>query len=161
MTWLEGLKKDSPKLRNAHLQECLSSAPVREDTALVFAIKKILCAESIRCCWRPIQQAAIPTRGGAVTWLTVSRPAGDTLYATREGVESQGVAAIETWYKVAGGAPILQDAQLHGNFGFLANTVSADQVLQGHIFTPRTWIYIPNSCYRRHDRSFTDSQKKR
>jgi hypothetical protein len=54
----------------------------------------------------------------------------------REGVESQGVAAIETRYKVARGASILQDARLHGNFGFLANTVSADQVLQGSYIYP-------------------------
>jgi hypothetical protein len=126
MNWLEGLKKDAPKLRNAHLRKCLSSAQVRENTALVIAIQKILCAESIRCRWQSIQQAANPTRGGTVTWLTVPHPAGDTLYATREGVESQGAAAIEMWYKVARGAPILQDAWLHGNFGFLANTVLAD-----------------------------------
>jgi hypothetical protein len=67
-----------------------------------------------------------PIRGGAVTWLTVPHPEGDTLYATREGVESQGVPAIEKQYKVAWGAPILQDAWLHGNFVFLANTVLAD-----------------------------------
>ncbi len=72
-----------------------------------------------------------PNRGGAVTQLTMPHPAGDTLYATRESVEYQGVAAIETRYKVARGGPILQDAQLHGNFGFLANMDSADQVLQG------------------------------
>ncbi len=63
-------------------------------------------------------------------------PAGDTLYATREGVESQGAAAIEMRYKVAPGAPILQDAWLHGNFEFLANTVLADQVLQGSYIYP-------------------------
>jgi hypothetical protein len=63
-------------------------------------------------------------------------PAGDTLYATREGVESQGAVAIETWYKVARGAPILQDARLHGNFGFLANTALADQVLPGSYIYP-------------------------
>ncbi len=77
------------------------------------------------------------TKGGAVTWLTVPHPAGDTLYATREGVESQGAAAIEMRYKVARGAPILQDAWLHGNFGFLANTVLADQVLQGSYIYPK------------------------
>ncbi len=64
-------------------------------------------------------------------------PAGDTLYATREGVESQGAAAFETWYKKAWGAPILQDARLHGDLGFLANTVSADQVLQGSYIYPK------------------------
>jgi hypothetical protein len=55
----------------------------------------------------------------------------------REGVESEGVAAIETWYRVAWGAPILQDARLHSNFGFLANTVLADQVLQGSYIYPK------------------------
>ncbi len=64
-------------------------------------------------------------------------PAGDTLYATREGVESQEAAAIEMQYKVAWGAPILQDAQLQSNFGFLANTVLADQVLQGSYINPK------------------------
>ncbi len=78
-----------------------------------------------------MQQEVNPSRGGAVTQLTVPHPAGDTLYAMREGVESQGVVAIKTRYKVAQGAPILQDACLHGNFGFMANTDSSDQVLQG------------------------------
>ncbi len=64
-------------------------------------------------------------------------PAGDTLYAMREDVESQGVAAIEMRYKVAQGAPILQDAWLHGDFGFLEDTVSADQVLQGSYIYPK------------------------
>ncbi len=63
-----------------------------------------------------MRRVATPNRGGAVTQLTVPHPAGDTLYATREVVESQGAAAIETRYKVAQGAPILQDAQLHGEF---------------------------------------------
>ncbi len=54
----------------------------------------------------------------------------------REGVESQEAAAIETRYKVARGALILQDASLHGNFEFLANTVLADQVLQGSYIYP-------------------------
>jgi hypothetical protein len=138
MTWLGGLKKDAPKLWNAHLHKCLSSAQAREDTALVIAIQKILHAEPIHCHWQSIQQAANPTRGSAVTWLTVPHSAGDTLYSTREGVESQGAAAIETRYKVASGAPILQDAQLHCSFGFLANTILADQILQG------SYIYSKN-----------------
>jgi hypothetical protein len=64
----------------------------------------------------------------------VPHPAGGTLYATREGVESQEVAAIKMLWR----APILQDARLHSNFGFLENTVLADQVLQG------TYIYPKN-----------------
>jgi hypothetical protein len=56
-----------------------------------------------------VGQAINPNRGGAVTPLTAPHLAGDTLYATREGVESQRVVAIEMRYKVAWGAPILQD----------------------------------------------------
>ncbi len=52
MTWLDDLKKDVPKLWNVHLRERLASARVREDTASVIAIQKILRAESICCWWR-------------------------------------------------------------------------------------------------------------
>jgi hypothetical protein len=129
MTQLEGLKKDAPRLRNVHLRECLSSARVREDTASVIATRKILWVELIRCRWQSVRRTANPNKGGAVTRLTVPHPAGDTLYATREGVESQGAAATKTRYKVAWGASILQDAQLHSHFGFLANRDLVDQVL--------------------------------
>ncbi len=110
---------------------------------MVIEIKKILHAESIPCQWRLIRRTANPTRGGAVTWLTVPHPAGDTLYATREGVESQGVAAIETGYKVARGAPILQDARLHGDLDSWQILSWQIRSCRAHIFTPRTWIHIP------------------
>jgi hypothetical protein len=103
---------------------------------LIIAIQKILHAESIHHHWRLIRRTANPTRGSAVTRLTVPHPAGDTLYAMREGVESQVAAAIKTRYRVAWGAPILQDARLHSDFRFLANTVLADQVLQGSYIHP-------------------------
>jgi hypothetical protein len=101
MMRLEGLKMDAPRFRNVHLRECLSSACVREYTASVIAIQKILCVESIHRRWQSVRQAANPNMGGAVTQLTVPHPAGDTLYAMREGVESQGAVAIETQYNVA------------------------------------------------------------
>jgi hypothetical protein len=53
----------------------------------------------------------------------------------REGVESQA-AAIEIWYKVARGAPILQDTSLHDDFEFLAKTDSTNQVLLGSYLYP-------------------------
>ncbi len=57
MTQLDDPKKDAPRLQNVHLRECLSLAQVREDTASIIAIQKILCAESIRCRWRSVQEA--------------------------------------------------------------------------------------------------------
>jgi hypothetical protein len=92
---LDDLKKDAPRLRDVHVRECLSLAQVREDTALVIAIQKILCVESIPHRWRSVQHAVNPDRIGAVIWLRLPHPAGDTIYAVREGVESQGAAAIE------------------------------------------------------------------
>jgi hypothetical protein len=156
MTWLDDLKKDAPKLQNIHLRERLALAQVREDTASVIAIQKILCEESICLRWWSVQQAVNSNRGGAVTQLKVPHPAGDTLYATREGLELQGVVAIESRYKVAWGAPILQDTHLHDDFGFLANTDSANQVLQGSYVYPKnmdahTKLFLPeaqNMCRR-------------
>jgi hypothetical protein len=84
-----------------------------------------------------VQRAATANRGGPVTQLTVPHPAGETLYAMREGIESQGAAGIETRYKVAWEAPILQNAWLHSDFGFLANTDLADQVMEGSYVYPK------------------------
>ena len=58
----------------------------------------------------------------------------------REGVESQGLMATEMQYKVARGAPILQDTRLHSDFGFLANTDSTNQVLQGSYVYPKNMV---------------------
>jgi hypothetical protein len=110
MTWLEGLKKDASKLWNAHLHKCLSSAQVREDTALVIAIQKILCAESICCHWRLIQRVANPTRGSSVTPLTVPHPAGDTIYATRESVGLRRRQQLKHGAKWHGGHPFCKIA---------------------------------------------------
>ena len=46
-------------------------------------------------------------------------------------MEWQAAEAIAIRYKVARGAPILQDAQLHNDFGFLANTGATNRVLNG------------------------------
>jgi len=62
----------------------------------------------------------------------------DRIYATREGVEFQAAEHIGWRYKTARGAPIIQDARLHQDFGFLADTDATDRVLQG------TYEYPPN-----------------
>jgi hypothetical protein len=59
------------------------------------------------------------------------RTRGDLLYATRDGVEQQAANHIGRRYKTAQGAPIIQDPRLHRDFGFLADTVATDRVLQG------------------------------
>jgi hypothetical protein len=66
-----------------------------------------------------------------VARLKVPHESGDILYSTRDGVERQAAEAIAARYKVARGAPILQDARLHKDFGFLADTGVTDRVLNG------------------------------
>jgi hypothetical protein len=94
--WLDDLKKDAPKLQHDHLWECLALAYAREDTASVISIQKILCAESMCYRWQTVGRAENLNRGCAVTQLKMSHAAGDTLYATREGLETQGAVAIKT-----------------------------------------------------------------
>jgi hypothetical protein len=54
--------------------------------------------------------------------LKVLDVAEDRLYATREGVEEQAESNKETQYKMAWGAPVIQDPQLHKDVGFLVDT---------------------------------------
>lgn len=50
------------------------------------------------------------------------------MYATRDGVKSQASAAIAQRYKTAMQAPIIQNEELHRDFGFLADTEATTQV---------------------------------
>jgi len=98
------------------------SACDRDDTPAIKTIQNILRTESIRRRWRSIRRTVNPNRGGAVARLKVPHESGDILYSTQEGVEREAAEAIAARYKVARGAPILQDARLHKDFGFLADT---------------------------------------
>jgi hypothetical protein len=68
---------------------------------------------------------------GAVTCLKVLQEGGDHLYATRESIEAQVAVYISIRYRIAQGAPITQDACLHRDFGYLADTKATDKVFQG------------------------------
>ena len=53
-------------------------------------------------------------------------------------MEAQAVEHISIRYRTAQGAPIIQDACLYWDFGYLADTEATDKVLQG------TYEYPPN-----------------
>jgi hypothetical protein len=157
ITWLEGLKKDAPKLQNAHLCKGQSLAQVREDTALVIAIQKILHAESICCQLRLIQWAANPFRGDAVTWLTVPHPAGDTLYVTRRLWSLGGQQQLKRGTKWHGGLPFCKMSGCTATLNSWQTLSWQIRSCRAHMSTLRTGIHIPNSCYRRYNTSSTDS----
>ncbi len=73
-----------------------------------------------------------------MTHLKVPHEDGNCLNATREEVEPQAADHISCQYKTSQGAPIIQDACLHADFGFLADTEATDRVLQG------TYEYPPD-----------------
>ena len=81
--------------------------------------------------WRRIGNSISPQRGSAISQVVVPDDSGDTLYATIDGVETQVSTAIAKRYKTGRGAPILQNEELHRDFGFLVDTESTLQVLQG------------------------------
>ncbi len=66
-----------------------------------------------------------------MTRLKVPDVVEDRLYVTREGVEEQAALTIATQFKMARGAPIIQDPQPHKDFGYLADTNATDRVLTG------------------------------
>ncbi len=95
----------------------------------VKSIAGILRLEANPRQWRSLRQTVQPDRGGAVTQLRV--PGTHVLYASQEGVERKGANHISHRYKMAQGALIIQDPCLHQDFGYLAVTDAADQVLRG------------------------------
>jgi hypothetical protein len=128
---LADLKLAAPALQNDHLRSCLKSAQAGGDKVATVAIKGILWTEWTCRWWQTIRQTVKPNRGGVVTHLMVPDAVEDRLYVTREGVEEQAALCIATWYKMARGAPIIQDPLLHEELGYLADTNAMDRVLAG------------------------------
>ena len=127
---LADLKQQALALCNEHLRKCLGSARARGDKVPTNTIFDILRTESTWRQWHTLRQTVNPNRGGAVTrLLKVPDVAEDSLYATRGGVETQVALTIGACYKTAQGAPIIQDSQLHKDFGFLADTDATARVL--------------------------------
>ena len=128
---LKILKETGPKLREDHLSSSLSTARKNKKKAAIKAITKIIRKEASRKRWKRISNCIRPRRGSAISRVTVPDNTGERMYSTREGVEQQASAAIAQRYKTAMRAPIIQNNELHRDFGFLADTESTSQVLQG------------------------------
>ena len=146
---LAALKQQAPALRNNHLCKCLTSAHAKGDKVATNAINDILRTESTRQRWCRLRNTVTPNQEGAITCLKVPDVAEDRLYATRDSVESQAALTIEAHYKTVRGAPIIQDPELHRNFGFLADTEATARVLAGTYAYPLDMDATPASCWRK------------
>ena len=104
--------------------------------ASITAIKRILRNEAIRRRWRNVKLRTKPNAGGAVTRLLVPTSQGPSLYATKDGVEQQAAEKMQSRFRLARGAPICTDEELHRDFGFLGNTEATRQVLEGTYVFP-------------------------
>ncbi len=82
-----------------------------------------------------------------MTRLKVPDVAKDRLYETRSGMEKKAAQTIAVRYKTAHRAPIIQDPQLHQDFGFLADTTATKKVLARTYEYPEgmdehTWLLL-------------------
>ncbi len=142
MMRLDDLKKDAAQLWNIHLSE------FREDTASVIAIKKILCVEkSIHHWWRSVQQAVNPNRGGAVTWLKVPHPAGDTLYSTKDGESLRGGQQLKHGAKWHWGHLFCKIPAFTMTLDSWQTWIPLVRSYRAHTCTPRIWMHIANFLY--------------
>ena len=135
---LEELKKEAPKLRKEHLAARLEVARKKKKQAAIIEITKIIRCEASRKRWRRIGNCIRPQRGSAISRVSVDHGSGERMYATREGVENNALEAIAQRYLTARSAPIIQNQDLHCNFGFLADTEATSQVLQGTYVYPES-----------------------
>ena len=138
MQKLEDLKRQSPKLREEHLAARLAAAKKEKKKAAIVGITKIIRKEASRKRWRRIGNCIRPQRGSAISRVAVDHGSGEIMYATREGVETNASDAIAQRYLTARSAPILQNQDLHSDFGFLADTEATRQVLQGNYVYPES-----------------------
>jgi len=132
------ITEKGPKLREEHLAARLATARKNKKKAAIKGIMKIMRTEANRKQWRRIGNCIRPQRGSAISRVVVPDEVGERMYSTREGVETIASTAIAERYKTARGAPILRNEELHRDFGFLANTESTAQVLQGTYVYPQS-----------------------
>ena len=98
--------------------------------------------------WRQIGNTICPQQGRTISQVIVPTELGDTMYAMREGVKTQALAAIAQRYKMA---TILHNKELYRDFGYLADKDATLQVLQGTYKYPEstdkyTKILLQEAC---------------
>jgi len=128
---LVSLRRRAPELRVKFLRERLDAAKEREDPKAIHGIRRILRREAIRKRWRKVKFTVNPEAGGAVTRVKVPSPGGASVFATKEGVESQAGPRMNGRFRLGRRAPICADDRLHQDFGFLGDTEATRQVLEG------------------------------
>jgi len=98
---LAELKEKAPKIWGENLVALLVMARLRKIKVAVKGIMNIIHKESTRKQWRRIGNSICPQRGSAISQVIVPDNSGNTLYATRDVVETQESAAIAKRYKTA------------------------------------------------------------
>ena len=98
---LAELKEKAPKIWGENLVALLVMARLRKIKVAVKGIMNIIHKESTRKQWRRIGNSICPQRGSAISQVIVPDNSGNTLYATRDVVETQESAAISKRYKTA------------------------------------------------------------
>ena len=135
---LASLKKTAPEYRRKHLQQCLVKAMDNNNEKAIEAIKNILRREAIRKRWRNVQWAVKSPSGGNITRLKVPSPDGESLFATKQGVEEQAAAKLKQRFQTARVVPICND-QLLEDFGYLGEKQATRRVLEGTYQCPPSY----------------------
>jgi hypothetical protein len=125
-------KRHGKKYRYRHLNERVRAAKKRGDEEAAERIEAIIKREKDRAFWRKMRFATGKERSRSVTSVQVEEENGRvTEVTTKDEVENAIFQAIhEDRYHQAEDSPICQ-GQLREDFGYLADTPAAKEVLEG------------------------------
>ena len=146
-------------MREEHLATHLLTARKNKKKAAIKGIMSITRNEAGHKRWKRIGNCIRPQRGDAISRVVVPDVPGETMYATREGVEGQASAAIAQRYRQ------LEELQLFRTTNFTVISGSSPTQNRHSKFstvlmsTPSQQRSTPEFCFRRPMRYITISQK--
>jgi hypothetical protein len=126
-------RKNGKHYRRKHLNDCLSPARDKEDSAKEKEILEIIQREKDRSFWRRINWSMGKARNGSVRRVLVENEDESTLveHVTRESIEEAIFNNIHRKrFFLAEAAPAC-NGRLRGLFGYNAATVTAERILNG------------------------------
>ena len=123
--------KHGKRHRRKHLHRRLRAARDREDEAAEQQILQIIQREKDKQFWRRLKYALGKVKGGSVSEVHIHHEGQTIAIKDRDKLHSAIFAEVhKKRFHLAEEAPICQ-GQLRGDFGYLANTPAAEQVLEG------------------------------
>ena len=134
---LREFRHTSPRMRKEHLQRRLQHHILHKNKDKVYAIAKILSAESTQKMWEGPRQVWAKKKSAPLHRVTTTDEEGNTVvYSEKEDVERAVGEHLVDRFKTPRHKRCGFESQLKGDFGHKAETAAADDVFTGRYIPP-------------------------